>query len=216
MEMNTMKRKINSGIYLVIDPSMDELLLLNKLNLCLKEKLAAVQIWDNFKSGQNIRGLIRKICDLCRAKNVPVLINNRWELLNDSLLYGVHFDEIPENYTAMKESINKPFLCGLTCTNDLTVVDWASENKLDYISFCSIFPSSTANSCELVDFNTIHQAAKLYSLPIFLAGGIKPENMSSLDELDYTGIAVVSGIMGSDRPDKSIKKYLEKLNIKQE
>ena len=217
MEMNMItNRKINSGIYLVIDPSMDELLLLNKLTLCLKEKLAAVQIWDHFKAEQNINSLLKKVCDLCHAKNVPVLINNRWEFLNDFLLDGVHFDEIPENYTAMKESINKPFLCGLTCNNDLTFVDWASENKLDYISFCSIFPSSTANSCELVDFNIIHQAAMLYSLPIFLAGGIKPENINKLKELDYTGIAVISGIMSSDKPDESIKKYQEKLNIKQE
>ncbi len=212
--MNTIKRKISSGIYLVIDPSMDELLLLNKLNLCLKEKLAAVQIWDHFKAEQNISSLLKKVCDLCHAKNVPVLINNRWELLNDFLLDGIHFDEIPENYTEMKDSINKPFLCGLTCNNDLTVVHWASENKLDYISFCSIFPSSTANSCELVDFNNIHQAAKHYSLPIFLAGGIKPENLNKLKELDYTGIAVVSGIMSSDRPDESIKKYQVKLNDK--
>jgi len=214
MEMNTTKSKISSGIYLVIDPSMDELLLLNKLTLCLKEKLAAVQIWDNFKAEQNISGLIRKICDLCQAKNVPVLINNKWELLNDFLLDGVHFDEIPENYSAIKESINKPFLSGLTCNNDLTVVDWASKNKLDYISFCSIFPSCTANSCELVSFNTINQAAKRYSLPIFLAGGIKPENLDKLKELDYEGIAVISGIMSSDRPDESIKKYHEKLNNK--
>lgn len=215
--MNTIiNRKISSGIYLVIDPSMDELLLINKLNLCLKEKLAAVQIWDNFKAEQNISALIKKVCELCHTKNVPVLINNRWELLNDFLLDGVHFDEIPENYTAIKESINKPFICGLTCNNDLTFVDWASKNKLDYISFCSIFPSNTANSCELVNFNTINKAAKYYSLPIFLAGGIKPENIDKLKELNYTGIAVVSGIMSSDRPDESIKKYQEKLNIKQE
>jgi len=214
MEMNTTKSKISSGIYLVIDPSMDELLLLNKLTLCLKEKLAAVQIWDHFKAEQNISGLIRKICDLCHAKNVPVLINNKWELLNDFLLDGVHFDEIPENYSAIKERINKPFMCGLTCNNDLTFVDWASKNKLDYISFCSIFPSSTVNSCELVSFNTINQAAKRYSLPIFLAGGIKPENLDKLKELDYAGIAVISGIMSSDRPDESIKKYREKLNNK--
>jgi thiamine-phosphate pyrophosphorylase len=105
-------------------------------------------------------------------------------------------------------------MCGLTCNNDLTFVDWASKNKLDYISFCSIFPSSTVNSCELVSFNTINQAAKRYSLPIFLAGGIKPENLDKLKELDYAGIAVISGIMSSDRPDESIKKYREKLNNK--
>lgn len=210
--INMANRKIGSGIYLVIDPAMDEVTLLNKLTICLKEKLVGIQIWDNFKDKQNITDLIRKICEQCHAKNIPVLINNKWELLNNSLLDGVHFDKIPENYDAIKENINKPFISGLTCNNDLTFVEWASENNLDYISFCSIFPSNTANSCELVNFSTIHQASKRYSLPIFLAGGIKPENIDQLKELNYTGIAVVSGIMSTDKPDESIKNYQEKLN----
>ncbi|ASO07487.1 thiamine-phosphate synthase [Arenibacter algicola] len=205
------KRTMGTGIYLIIDPSMDELTLLNKLNLCLREKLAAVQIWDNFKDNRNLIELINKIIEECHAKNVPVLINNRWELLNTTLLDGVHFDVIPENYTEIKRSITKPFISGLTCNNDLTLVEWASKNKLDYISFCSIFPSQTANSCEIVNFNTIHDAARNYGLPIYLAGGIKPENIHQLDELKYTGIAVVSGIMSTNKPNESIKKYLEKL-----
>ena len=66
------KRTMGTGIYLIIDPSMDELTLLNKLNLCLSEKLAAVQIWDNFKDNRNLIELINKIIEQCHAKNVPV------------------------------------------------------------------------------------------------------------------------------------------------
>jgi len=206
------KRKVSSGVYLIIDPAMNEALLLDKLARCIKEKIAAVQIWDNFKDEQAVSALIHKICEVCHAENIPVLINNRWELINKSVLDGVHFDEIPNNYTEIRKSISRPYLSGLTCNNDLALVSWASENKLDYISFCSIFPSDTANSCELVDFSTIHQASKSYSVPIFLAGGIKPENMNQLEGLRYTGVAVVSGIMSSDEPDVSIKKYIDKLN----
>lgn len=209
-----MEMSIKSGIYLVIDPSMEEGLLLNKLNAALKEKLAAVQVWDNFKEGQNITKLIDKVCELCHAKHVPVFINNRWELLQNTAADGVHFDEIPENFSELKIKIGKPFLSGLTCNNDLKWIHWANENKLDYISFCSIFPSTTANSCDLVEFETIREASKIFSAAIFLAGGIKPENIDKLSDLKYNGIAVVSGIMSSDTPDLAIKKYQEKLNSK--
>ena len=208
------KRKMGSGIYLIIDPSMDELILMNKLNLCLREKLAAVQIWDNYKDTQNIIKLINRICEQCHAKNVPVLINNRWELLNNSSLDGIHFDVIPENYTQIKRNVIRPFISGITCTNDSTNVEWASKSQLDYISFCSIFPSQTANSCEMVNFHTIHNAAKNYDLPIYLAGGITPDNVHRLDELNYAGIAVVSGIMSRNNPNESIKEYLEKIKNK--
>ncbi|SOE20271.1 thiamine-phosphate pyrophosphorylase [Spirosomataceae bacterium TFI 002] len=205
---------IKSGIYLVIDPSMEEVLLLSKLNAALKEKLAAVQVWDNFKEGQNSTNLIDKVCKLCHAKHVPVFINNRWKLLQSTAADGVHFDEIPENYSELKVKIGKPFLSGLTCNNDFEWIRWANENKQDYISFCSIFPSTTANSCDLVEFETIREASKIFSAAIFLAGGIKPENMDKLSDLKFNGVAVVSGVMSSDTPDLAIKQYQEKLNSK--
>ncbi len=207
------ERKIKTGIYLVVDPSTEESILLKKIELCLREELAAVQIWDNFQSEQNIPDLIQKIGDRCQVKDVPVLINNRWELLNESMLDGVHFDQIPENYSQIIEKVNRPFISGVTCNNDLSYVHWATANQLDYISFCSIFPSTTSNSCELVDFSTIQAAAKISNLPFFLAGGILPRNVEKLDELDYSGIAVISGIMSSDQPNEAIKKYTKKLKI---
>ncbi|WP_341224829.1 thiamine phosphate synthase [uncultured Arcticibacterium sp.] len=203
-----------AGIYLVIDPSMEEGLLLSKLSSALKEKLAAVQIWDNFNEEQNIPDLVQKVCELCHAKKVPVFINNRYDLLSNTNLDGVHFDEIPENYSELKVKIGKPFLSGLTCNNDLEWIRWANENKLDYISFCSIFPSSTAISCDLVEFETIQKASETFTNSIFLAGGIKPENIEKLSSLKYNGVAVVSGIMSSDTPDLAIKQYQEKLNRK--
>ncbi|ULT43210.1 hypothetical protein KRR40_06900 [Niabella defluvii] len=38
------------------------------------------------------------------------------------------------------------------------------------------------------------------TMPLFLAGGIKPGNMETLSGLDYSGIAIVSGIMEADNP----------------
>ena len=46
---------------------------------------------------------------------------------------------------------------------------------------------------------------------IFLSGGITPDNMEELKELNYDGIAVVSGIMNAENPLKSLNLYKEKL-----
>jgi len=212
--MTVQKRNIGSGIYLVIDPSMAEAIIIDKLNGILKEKIVAVQVWDNFRDDENIKVFIQKICSLCHAKDVPVLINNRWEYLMSTPLDGVHFDHIPSNYDSIQAKVKKPFISGLTCNNDLSLVKWAAINSLDYISFCSMFPSSTANSCELVNHSAIQTAKTIFRHPVFLAGGIRPENINKLKELDYTGIAVISGIMSSDNPAESIRKYYEHLKIK--
>ena len=214
MEMTVQKRHITPGIYLVIDPSMDEAIITDKLICILKEKIAAVQLWDNFREGENITAFIQKICALCHAENVPVLINNKWEYLISTSLDGIHFDHIPPNYDTIRAQVNRPFISGLTCGNDLQPVQWAASNGLDYISFCSMFPSATANSCELVNYSTIHTAKTIFSNPIFLAGGIKPENMIQLQELDYSGIAVISGIMNAANPGESVRKYYSNLKSK--
>jgi len=206
-------KKINSGIYLVVDPAMEDSVLLDKLKLCLKEKLAAVQIWDNFPDDSDL-SIVQRICHLCAENNIPVLVNNKWELLYEYPLDGVHFDQIPDNYYQIKAEINKPFLCGLTCNNDLSSVQWANAHQISYISFCSLFPSSTRTSCELVNFDTIQQASEIANMPIFLAGGIKPDNLFTLNDLSYAGIAVVSGVMSSDRPDAAIREYYTKLTIR--
>lgn len=203
---------IRKGIYLVADPSMDEIFLLDKIAECLPEGVAAVQIWEKDRD-QNLLAIAEKICSLCIPQNVPVIINNRWELLKDSQLSGVHFDQFPRNFEEIHNTINRKFITGITCNNDLSDVVMAQKNKLDYISFCSIFPSGTANSCELVEFDTIQKARNIFSELIFIAGGITPHNLDKLTGLPFDGVAVVSGILGSFHPAAAMREYKKHLNV---
>lgn len=202
---------IQSGIYLIIDPSMDEEILFSKLNLIVKENIAAIQIWDNFKDNQNIEELLLKIYAKTSLHNIPLLINNRWEISKQIPLDGIHFDEIPENFNLIKKEINRDFITGITCNNDLSTIEYAEKHHYDYISFCSMFPSKTANSCELVSFETVQKAKSIFSGKIFLAGGINLNTIENFDKLDYDGIAVVSGIMSAENPSETIKKYQQKI-----
>ena len=207
-----MKKRIDSGIYVVIDPAMQETILINKIKKISTQNIAAIQIWDNFKNSKNITQLIEKISAICSPKNIPVLINNRWELLINNHLDGVHFDEIPKDFEKIKSKINRDFIIGLTCENNLKSVEWANKKSIDYISFCSMFPSSSAGSCEIVNFKTVEKARKIFDKPLFLSGGISPEKIKDLKELSYDGIAVISGIMNAENPTKAIIEYQQNLN----
>ncbi|MCH5596594.1 thiamine phosphate synthase [Niabella ginsengisoli] len=175
------------------------------------EKIVAIQIWDHFKQEQCPLTLINEVCEISHSFSIPVFINNKWELFKTTKLDGVHFDEIPEDLELIKKQIDRNFLWGLTCNNDLTTVRWAADNNADYISFCSMFPSLSANSCELVVFDTIKEAKTIFKKPVFLAGGITPENIRELKELDFTGVAVISGIMKSDDPVTAVEAYYNNL-----
>jgi thiamine-phosphate pyrophosphorylase len=204
---NNMKKKIQNGVYLVIDPSMKQQQLFERLASVLKEKICAVQIWDHFINEEVKQEIIPSVCGMCKAVNVPVLINNEWTLLKQFPLDGVHFDVLPANLEEIRKEVGRDFIAGVTVNNSLDVVVSAEENKLDYISFCSVFPSSTSNSCERVTFDTIRQARSITSMPIFLAGGMRLENISKLQGLDFDGVAVISGIMQAEDPAQATKQY---------
>ncbi|MGO3181475.1 MAG: thiamine phosphate synthase [Aequorivita sp.] len=214
MEVSKNRKAIKAGIYLVIDPSLEESVLMEKLQTILPRKIAAVQIWDNFKPDRDIVEIIDKIYFLFAQHQIPVLINNQWELLKEIELDGVHFDAIPSNFNEIRKEIKKDLIFGLTCENDLADVKWAAEEGIDYISFCSMFPSSSAGDCEIVAHETVKEASRIFKNPLFLAGGIYPKNIKELDGLEYDGIAVISGIMNSENPDRAIDEYLENINFK--
>ncbi|MDO5654740.1 MAG: thiamine phosphate synthase [Flavobacteriaceae bacterium] len=206
-----LKLKENKGIYLVINPKMEETKLLERLQFLMDKGIVAVQIWDNFDKIQDKIALIEKILKICRKAEVPLLINNRWELLTKLDLDGVHFDEIPENGLEIKNEIGRDFLLGITCENDLKDVEWAAKNRADYISFCSMFPSVSAGACEIVSHETVQKAREIFPNRIFLAGGISPENLEELSDLDFDGIAVISGLMNTEEPEKELEKYKNNL-----
>lgn len=200
-------------IYLIVDPSLPAIELLAKLANALEAEVYAVQVWDNFTESEPDLELMTAINRLCQRFNVPVIVNNHWQLINQSLAQGVHFDEPPVDWEHIDTQINVPYIKGITCQNNLDTVHWAATNGFSYLSFCSLFPSATDTSCELVEFDTIRKAREITDMPIFLAGGIRPERMPELSELPYSGVAVVSGIMNAENPMKAVQHYRSHANL---
>lgn len=204
-------KTVHKGVYIVVDPAMKQRKLINQLKKVKKQPIAAIQIWDN-PAIEVKEGLIEEIVGLFKDTNIPVLINNRWEYLKKYDLDGVHFDVLPINLEKINKEVGKEFIKGITLTNNLKNLSVIEYLCFDYVSFCSIFPSSTSNSCELVDFKNIQACREKSNLYIFLSGGIKPENLNQLRHLNYDGVAIVSGIMKASDPEKAIEEYINELN----
>ncbi|MEO6734626.1 MAG: thiamine phosphate synthase [Ferruginibacter sp.] len=205
--------KITGGIYLVIDPSVQKETLITKLTSALVGGISVVQVWNKWDETVNKTEIISAICHACKSYHVPVLVNEDWKLLRQyPSLDGVHFDKIPGDYEAIKKEVNREFITGITCGNDLKNVHWAIENQLDYISFCSMFPSASAGSCEIVPPSIINDTRQLTDIPIFIAGGVTPENTIVLAQsISFDGIAVVGGIFKADDPMLQTRKYINAL-----
>lgn len=201
-----MDRKINPGVYVVVDPAQDKSYILNQLSRIKDKAVSAVQLWDNPNVKTIDEDLIKGIIRMFKEK-APLLINNKWELLNKYDFDGVHFDDIPNDFNDLVSAIDRDFIRGATIGNDLDVVERANSLDFDYVSFCAMFPSVTSGVCEIVQPETVRKCRKLTNMPIFLAGGITPDNLHTLNGLSFQGVAVVSGIMNAQAPEQVLKAY---------
>jgi len=200
-----------NGIYLVVDPAMDSSILLQKVYEALEGGVGILQIWNHWPDGMqepDKQQLVSYLIEMAADYEVPVFINEEWELLKSTSLDGVHFDAVPDYFERIKKEVGRDFITGITCNNDLDIVKWANDNDMDYVSFCAMFPSPTVESCEIVDPETVQEARALTDLPLFLSGGITPDKIDNeLTELDFNGVAVISGILNADAPGKQTMAY---------
>ena len=82
---------------------------------------------------------------------------------------------------------------------------WAVSKKVDYISFCSMYPSTSVNECDIVPMSMVSEARGRVSFPIFASGGINLSNAREVIEAGADGVAVISTIMSSKDPGETTR-----------
>ena len=202
------------GIYLVIDPAMERAVLFPKLQEALEAGVNILQLWNHWPTDatpEDKHQLIDEVLQLAAPFNVPVLVNEEWQWLHQTNLHGVHFDAIPNDWDMIRRTFDREVIVGLTCGNDAERIRWAEEQQVDYISFCSMFPSDSVDTCEIVRPDSVVAARKITQMPIFLSGGINPQHMIALNTLDFQGVAIISGIMCANSITERIRAYQQAL-----
>tara|TARA_Y100001972_G_scaffold125268_1_gene176130 strand:+ start:1120 stop:1725 length:606 start_codon:yes stop_codon:yes gene_type:complete len=201
-----MKKEI-SGLYLVVDPKMGMEYLESRVSAIVKGGISVIQVWDHWDKNQDKMTFITKLRSL--AGGVPVIINNDLGLALTTNADGVHFDRLDQVPDAMPEQL----MVGVTLSDR---VDWGSLNKrpVDYISFCSMFPSSSTDTCALVDFQVVREAKDKFYGSVFASGGISLDNADQILDLGVSGIALISGLLKAKDPEKATKAFVDKLNKK--
>jgi thiamine-phosphate pyrophosphorylase len=218
--------KIKGGLYFVVDITAVERLGLERLCEIVEKAINGgvdvIQIWAD-KSAWEINfekfsEATKKLIEIAHKYDVPVLIANDIELCAKFNADGVHLDgyEIPDkSCDEIRKIIGYDKIIGITCGNDIKKIEWAKENKVDYISFCSIFPSSSVDSCEIVPLEMIRKAKEILGedIPVFASGGITIENMGDVITAGADGIAVVSAIMKAENPEQVSSEFKRKINL---
>ena|SRR5487761_4279 len=207
------KKKILSGIYLVVDPSYGEEKVLSCAQSSMEAGLDVLQLWASWKDDKSAEDLGRKLVRLSERYSVPFVVNNDLQVALKIGADGVHIDGTEPAPKEIREAMGKDSIVGVTCSTSMEKVLWAQSAQVDYVSFCSMYPSSSVNECDIVPMSMVREARSKVTMPIFASGGINLTNAHEVLEAGADGVAVISAIMGSNDPalvTKQLKKIVSK------
>jgi len=199
-------------LYLVVDPAPGAGAVLPRVEAALRGGVEVLQIWNHWGAGADPVAFVERVLEAARPHDVPVLVHEDVELLAATPAQGIHLDAPRPDMPALRERIGRAFLYGQTCGNDLGQVDAALEAGADYISFCALFPSSSAPDCERVSLETVRGARARTAIPIYASGGITPGNAASAIAAGADGVAVISGVLGAPDPQAAALRYARSLS----
>lgn len=194
-----MSRRLQ-GLYIVVAPETP----LEKVEKALRGGADIVQIWLGTKAD---RAWARQVLELARRYQVPVLVNNDVNLAAEIKADGVHIDGDRPPPQEIRKELGPQTLVGVTCGNDLNKVLWAEKSGADYISFCSIFPSSSVDECEIVSLVTVKRAKRLVEIPVFASGGITLQNAPQVLAAGADGLALISAIFNAPDPEQAARSF---------
>ncbi len=186
------------GLYAVTDATLQapEQLTVN-VSRAIDGGATLVQYRD--KSG-NSRLRLRQanaLANICRARGVPLIINDDVKLAGDCGAQGVHLGKDDADLRSARRLLGAEAIIGVSCYNDLLLARQAAELGADYIAFGRFFASQTKPGAVQADAELIRQAKQELSLPVAAIGGITPDNAGRLIDAGVDMLAVVHGIFAA-------------------
>lgn len=144
---------------------------------------------------------LQRCRELCRAHDVPVIVNDdvmaavRWRA------HGAHVGQDDMPLPAARKLLVEQWL-GVS-THDVAQIGEAAAQGADYVGFGPCHPTATKGYVEGRDPAAIEAAvaaAARHRLPLFAIGGITAENVIALRTLGVDRVAVASAVLQADQP----------------
>lgn len=195
-------------LYLVTDENLSLDALMYVVEQAIAGGVTLVQLREKH---HDVRAFIERaeaIKPICRAANVPLIINDRVDVALAVDADGVHLgqSDMPATYARQLLGPNK--ILGLSIES-WAQLEEAKHLPIDYIGLSAIYATSTkTNTKHHWGLEGLKQALELYDKPIVAIGGIRPDNLSAIAATGVQGIALVSTICAAAAPKQASQAQL--------
>ncbi|MBX3729364.1 MAG: thiamine phosphate synthase [Candidatus Sumerlaeia bacterium] len=141
-----------------------------------------------------------RLRDVCRARGVPLLVNNSLEVAMALDADGVHFgrDSIPPGRA--RQIAPPQMICGFSA-HDESELHRAHEWGMDYCTLSPVFfPTSKEMSSPTLGIEGLARIAAQSPIPVVALGGIALDNARACLDAGAVGIAAIGTLYGAEDP----------------
>ncbi len=136
----------------------------------------------------------RELAALCRAANVPFILNDHPALVGGTSADGVHVGQDDGPLATARARAGLTAIVGRS-THSLGQARAAWAEGADYIGFGPLFATPTKPDYVPIGTGDIAAVFRESPVPVFCIGGIKRENLPAVIAAGATRVVVVSGIL---------------------
>lgn len=198
--------KANYNLYLVTEESVPVGKLLYIVEEAVKGGVTIVQLREKLSNGQTFFEKAKKLKELLRRYQVPLIINDRIDVALAIGADGVHIGQSDLPLKAVREIVPKSMIVGVSVSTVEEALE-AEENGATYLGVGAVFPTKSKADAEVLPTGMLDSIIEKVPIPIVAIGGIQLENVAQIQGKNIAGIAVVSGIMKADAPFKTAKAF---------
>ena len=182
------------GLYAITPDESDTAGLVGKVRQALAGGARIVQYRNKAADGELRHSQGAALLELCRAKRVPMIVNDNVELALALGADGVHLGREDGDLAAARARLGRGKLLGASCYDRLDLAESARDAGADYVAFGSAFPSETKRGAPRAPFSLYLEARARLGLPIVAIGGITRGNAGVLITAGVDAVAVISDL----------------------
>ena len=147
------------------------------------------------------------LLDTCRARRVPLIVNDDPALTAGIGADGVHVGRDDGDARSARRIVGDRCIVGVSCYDRLDSALAAADDGATYVAFGSFFASPTKPHAVPAPVRLLAEAREKIDLPIVAIGGITAGNGAVLVEAGADFLAAIDGVFGGEDVERAARGY---------
>ena len=202
---------LDFALYLVTDRLIARRPLPEVVEECLAAGLRAVQLREKDLDVRPLLALASELRDMTRRHGARLVVNDRADVALAVSADGVQRTQASLPTAALRRVGGPGFLVGASVHSELEAREAVADGA-DFVVFGPIYDTPSKRQFGRPQgLAALARVAASVDRPVIGIGGITPERVADVVAEGAAGVAVISAILGAERPADATKAFLDAL-----